>query len=260
MLILKDISKYFGQLPVIQEVNLEVVEGERHALIGPNGAGKSTLFNLITGHYKPSGGEIYFKDKRINGLAPHEITRLGIARSFQIINIFKDMTVYNNMRIAVTAKHRMSLNFGCRVVSLRQIREESEFVLSRVGLLQFMDIPAGTLGYSQQRALEVGLAIALDPELLLLDEPGAGLSPDETKVVVALVKEVTVGKTLVIVEHDMDVVFDLADRISVLNYGTIVASGTPDQIRRNETVKEIYLGNVLQETNTSRVSNDATTG
>jgi branched-chain amino acid transport system ATP-binding protein len=260
VLILKDISKYFGHTGVIQEVNLEVIKGERHALIGPNGAGKSTLFNLITGHYKPSGGDIYFKDKRINGLAPHEITRLGIARSFQIINIFKDMTVYENMRITVTAKHRMSLNFGCRITSLQQIREESENVLSRVGLLQFMNEPAGTLGYSQQRALEVGLAVALDPELLLLDEPGAGLSPDETKAVVALIREVTMGKTLVIVEHDMDVVFDLADKISVLNYGTIVASGTPDQIRRNETVKEIYLGNVLQEKNTTRVSDDVTAG
>jgi branched-chain amino acid transport system ATP-binding protein len=260
VLILKGVSKYFGHLGVIQKVDLEVIKGERHALIGPNGAGKSTLFNLITGRYRPSGGDIYFKNTRINSLAPHEITRLGIARSFQIINIFKDMTVYENMRITVTAKHHMSLKFGCRIVSLGQIREESELVLRRVGLLPFMDEPAGTLGYSQQRALEVGLAVALDPELLLLDEPGAGLSPDETRAIVSLVKEVTVGKTLVIVEHDMDVVFDLADRISVLNYGTIVASGTPDDIRRNETVKEVYLGNVLEKKSTARVQDDATAG
>lgn len=246
MLVLKGVSKHFGPLAVIQRVNLEVTKGERHALIGPNGAGKSTLFNLITGHYRPSAGEIYFKDRRISGLAPHEITRLGISRSFQIINIFRDMSVYQNMRITVTARHRMSLNFRCQVASLGQVREESEFVLSRVGLLPFMNEPAGRLGYSQQRALEVGLAVALDPELLLLDEPGAGLSPDETRSIVGLIKEVTTGKTLVIVEHDMDVVFDLADRISVLNYGTIVASGSPDEIRRNETVKEVYLGNVLE--------------
>lgn len=257
MLILKNVSKYFGHSSVIQKVNLEVARGERHALIGPNGAGKSTLFNLITGHYKPTGGEIYFKDKRIDGLARHKITRLGIARSFQTINIFKDMTVYENMRITVTAKNHMSLAFGCRITSLRQIREESEFVLSRVGLLPFMEEPAGTLGYSQQRALEVGLTVALDPELLLLDEPGAGLSPDETKAIVSLIKEVTEDKTLVIVEHDMDLVFDLADKISVLNLGIIVASGTPDEIRRNETVKEIYLGNVLQDKNATRVSGDA---
>ena len=251
MLILKDVWKYFGHLGVIQGVNLEVIKGEKHALIGPNGAGKSTLFNLITGQYRPSRGDIYFKDTRINGLAPHEITRLGIARSFQIINIFRDMTVYENMRITVTAKHRMSLNFGCRILSLGKVREESEFVLSRVGLLPFIGEPAGRLGYSQQRALEVGLAVALDPELLLLDEPGAGLSPDETRAIVSLIREVTVGKTLVIVEHDMDVVFDLADKISVLNYGTIVASGTPDDIRRDETVKEVYLGNVLEKKSVS---------
>ncbi len=246
MLTLRGISKYFGHLAVIHDVDLEIVKGERHALIGPNGAGKSTLFNLITGHYKPSGGIIQFKDKRIDKLAPYAIIRMGIARSFQIIDIFRDMTVYENIRIAVVAKHRLSLNFTSRLSSLASIREETETVLSRFNLSAFRDEPAGTLGYSQQRALEVGLAVALDPELLLLDEPGAGLSPDETRDIVKLVKEVTAGRTLLIVEHDMDVVFDLADRISVLNYGTILATGTPDEIRGNEVVKEVYLGDLLE--------------
>lgn len=254
MLTLKNISKYFGPLAIIVDVDLEVRQGEKHALIGPNGAGKSTLFNLITGHYKPTGGSILFKNRRIDRLAPYAIIQMGIARSFQIINIFRDMTVYENMRIAVTAKHRLSLNFTGRLLSLKGIGEETESLLGRVNLSPFRNEPAGTLGYSQQRALEVGLAVALDPDLLLLDEPGAGLSPEETREIVKLVKEVTAGKTLLIVEHDMDVVFDLADRISVLNHGTIVATGTPEEIRNNQTVKEVYLGGVLDRKNSHAVT------
>lgn len=260
MLTLKGVSKYFGQLPVILGVDLEIKEGERHALIGPNGAGKSTLFNLITGRYKPTGGTIYFKHQRIDKLPPYAITRLGIARSFQIINIFKDMTVYENVRIAVAAKHRLSLSSVHRLSGLGRIREESETILRRVNLHPFRDEPAGTLGYSQQRALEVGLALSLDPELLLLDEPGAGLSPSETRDMVSLVKEVTAGKTLLIVEHDMDVVFNMAHRISVLNYGTIVATGTPDEIKNNPMVKEVYLGNLLEEKGSTRGEGHAVTG
>ncbi len=254
MLTLKGISKYFGSLGIIINVDLEVIEGERHALIGPNGAGKSTLFNLITGHYRPTGGLIQFKDRRIDRLAPFEIIRLGIARSFQIINIFRDMTVYENMRIAITAKHRLNLNFTRRLLRMGSIQEETESLLNRVNLFQFRKEPAGTLGYSQQRALEVGLAVALDPDLLLLDEPGAGLSPEEAGEFVRLVKEVTAGKTLLIVEHDMEVVFDLADRISVLNHGTIAATGTPEEIKNNQTVKEVYLGGVLDRKNSHAVA------
>ena len=245
MLTLKRVSKLFGRLTVIVDVELEVVQGEKHALIGPNGAGKSTLFNLITGHYRPTSGAILFKDRRIDRLAPYAIIRQGISRSFQIINIFRDMSVYENMRIAIAAKHRLSLNFTSRLARRENIREETETILNRVNLSLFQNEPAGTLGYSQQRALEVGLAVALDPDLLLLDEPGAGLSPEETREIVKLVKEVTAGKTLLIVEHDMDVVFDLADRISVLHHGTILATGTPEEIKNNQTVKEAYLGGVL---------------
>ena len=254
MLTLKGVSKNFGHLAVIVDVELEVVKGEKHALIGPNGAGKSTLFNLITGHYKPTKGTIQFKEKRIDKLAPYAIIRLGLARSFQIINIFRDMTVYENMRIAITAKQRLSLNFSRRLSKLGNIHEETEAILNRINLYPFRDDPAGTLGYSQQRALEVGLAVALDPDLLLLDEPGAGLSPEETREIVKLVKEVTAEKTLLIVEHDMDVVFDLADRISVLNHGALVATGTPEEIRNNQTIKEVYLGSVLDGKNHDAVA------
>jgi branched-chain amino acid transport system ATP-binding protein len=244
---LSGISKHFGGFQVIDDVNLEVVKGERHALIGPNGAGKSTLFNLITGLYSPTKGTIHFKDKRIDGYPPYKVIRLGIARSFQIINIFKDMTVYENVRNAIVAKHRHSLKFTRILVSLDKVKEETEYILNRINLTTFLEELAGTLGYGQQRALEIGLTIALDPELVLLDEPSAGLTPEETKEIVKLIREVTAEKTLVIIEHDMDVVFNLADRISVLSRGRIVATETPEEIRRNEMVKEAYLGDLFEE-------------
>jgi branched-chain amino acid transport system ATP-binding protein len=244
---LNDVSKHFGGIHVVDDVNLEIVKGERHALIGPNGAGKSTLFNLITGFYTPTKGTIHFEDKRIDGLAPYKIIRLGIARSFQIINIFKDMRVYENVRNAIVAKHHSSLMFTKKLANLNKVREETEYILGRINLKSFRDELAGTLGYGQQRALEIGLTIALDPNLVLLDEPGAGLTPDETREIVKLIKEVTKGKTLVIVEHDMDVVFDLADRISVLNRGRVLATGNPEEIKRNVSVKEVYLGSLFDE-------------
>jgi len=239
---LKGVSKSFGALVVIDNVNLEVPAGERHALIGPNGAGKSTIFNLITGKYSPTGGSIYFKDKRIDGLPPYRINRLGIARSFQIINIFKEMTVYGNVRNAVVARRRRSLMLSRPLSGLREVKKEVEYVLARINLTDSRNARGGTLAYGQQRALEIGLAIAQEPELVLLDEPGAGLTAAETREIVKLVREVTAGKTLLIVEHDMDVVFNLADRISVLNRGSIVATGTPEEIKKNEMVKQAYLG------------------
>jgi branched-chain amino acid transport system ATP-binding protein len=244
---LNGVSKHFGGIHVIDDVSLEILKGERHALIGPNGAGKSTLFNLMTGFYSPTKGTIHFKDRRIHGLAPYKIIRLGIARSFQIINIFKDMRVYENVRNAIVAKHRCSLMFNHLLTSLKKVGEETEYILSRIHLTSFQNELAGTLGYGQQRALELGLTIALDPEVVLLDEPGAGLTPDETREIVRLIREVTAGKTLVVVEHDMDVVFDLADRISVLNRGAILATGTPEEIKRNEAVKEVYLGSLFED-------------
>jgi branched-chain amino acid transport system ATP-binding protein len=243
---LSNVTKDFG-FRVIDDVSLNILRGERHALIGPNGAGKSTLFNLITGRYKVSKGMIRFKDKRVDGLPPHKVIRLGIARSFQIINIFRDMTVFQNMRSAVVAKHRMSLRWSVMLNRMTQIREETEYLLRRLNLLQYKDEIAGTLGYGQQRALEIGVTIALDPELVLLDEPGAGLTPQETKEVVKLIREITAQKTLLVIEHDMDVVFDLADRISVLNRGRLIACETPDEIKKNEMVKEAYLGDLFDD-------------
>lgn len=250
MLRLQDISKSFGKYQVLYDVSLEVVKGEKHALIGPNGSGKTTLFNLITGQYSPDQGIIYFKDKRIDGLSPYKRIRLGVGRSFQIINIFKGMTVYENVRNAVVAKNRASLIFTRKLASLSKVKEETDYILSRINLTEHRSEPGETLGYGQQRALEIGLTIALDPELVLLDEPTAGLTPEETKEVVALIREVTAEKTLCIIEHDMDVVFDLADRISVLNQGRIVATGSPEQIKTNQMVKEAYLGDLFDEKST----------
>jgi branched-chain amino acid transport system ATP-binding protein len=241
------VFKSFGGYHVIIDLNLEVRQGERHALIGPNGAGKSTLFNLITGRFPLTGGTIHFKGKRIDGLAPHKVNRCGIARSFQIINIFRDRTVYENIRSAVLAKEGLSLSITRLVKGLGGVREQTEDILDRIYLTSFRNHLAGTLAYGQQRALEIGLTIAQDPELVLLDEPGAGLTPEETRRTVALIREVTAEKTLLIVEHDMDVVFDLADRISVLNRGTIVATDTPAQIKQNEMVKDVYLGSLFDK-------------
>jgi branched-chain amino acid transport system ATP-binding protein len=244
VLSLKGVSKYFGHFRVISGVDLEVRKGEKHALIGPNGAGKSTLFNLITGHYVPTRGTIHFKDTRIDGLAPYKIARLGVARSFQIINIFKELTVFENMRNAMVGRHRLGLKYLRRLSTMKEITKESELLLDRFNLTAYRDERAGTLGYGQQRALEVGLTVALDPDLVLLDEPGAGLSPEETREIVKLIRDVTAQKTLLIVEHDMDVVFTLADRVSVLSYGEVLASGTPEEIRTNTAVREAYLGNL----------------
>ncbi len=243
---LTNVTKHFGY-PVIDDVSLSIIQGERHALIGPNGAGKSTLFNLITGRYRVTKGNISFKDKRIDHLPPYKIVRLGIARSFQIINIFKDRTVFQNMRTAVVAKHRREHAYSCLLGGMREITKQTESWLGRLNLLSYRDETAGTLGYGQQRALEIGLTMALEPEVVLLDEPGAGLSPQDTKEVVKVIREITAGKTLLIIEHDMDVIFDLADRISVLNRGKLLACGTPDEIRANEAVKEAYLGRLFDE-------------
>jgi len=241
---LTNVTKDFG-FRVVDDVSLDIIEGERHALIGPNGAGKSTLFNLITGRYGVSKGTIRFKEKRIDGLPPYKVIRLGIARSFQIINLFKDRTVFQNMRTAVVAKHRLGLVCSRLLGRMVTLTAETEYLLDRLSLLPFKDEIAGTLGYGQQRALEIGLTIALDPEPVLLDEPGAGLTPSETKEVVKLIREITARKTLVVIEHDMDVVFNLADRISVLNRGRLIACDAPNEIKKNSAVKEAYLGNLF---------------
>ena len=239
---LRNIEKSFGLTAVIRDVNLKVAAGERHAIIGPNGAGKSTLFNLISGYMKPTTGSILLRDQVVSGLAPYQINRRGLSRSFQVTNVFANMTVWENLRCAVlwATGHRYA--FWKSVDNLPEVRDRTARILQDISLTSRRDIPAGLLTYAEQRALEIGITIAGGADVILLDEPTAGMSHAETERAVALIRRLTEGRTLLIVEHDMSVVFGLADRISVLVYGKIIASGTPEQIRSDPKVKEAYLG------------------
>lgn len=241
---LRDVRKSFGQTAIIRGVSLTVHRGERHAIIGPNGAGKSTLFNLICGRFAPSGGLILFDGESIAAKPPFEINRLGIARSFQVTNIFPRLSVYENIRCAVLWSLGYKYCFWRAVSRLRDANERTERILEAIRMTGKRDAPAGVLTYAEQRALEIGITIAGDPPVILLDEPTAGMSRAEADAAVALIHSVSQDRTLVMVEHDMGVVFDLADRISVLVYGAIIATDVPAHIRRNEAVQNAYLGAV----------------
>jgi branched-chain amino acid transport system ATP-binding protein len=232
----------FKGLEVLFDVNLQVEEGERHAVIGPNGAGKTTLFNIITGTYEPSRGHIFFKDRDITGNKPYKLARLGMGRSFQITSTFNRLTTFQNCRLPILSKRGVRFNLFRNVDKMSHITEETDEVLQRVNLHNERNMPAGLLSYGKHRSLEISMAMASDPSLVLLDEPTAGMSRDETHTAVELIRKLTEGKTMVIIEHDMDVVFSLADRITVLHYGKILATGTPQEIKQNQEVKDAYLG------------------
>ena len=242
VLVLRDLHKSFGATAIIRGVNLTVTRGQRHGLIGPNGAGKSTLFNLISGHYVPSAGEILLNAQSIVGLAPHAINRRGLSRSFQITNLFPRMSVAENLRISVMGRHGHRFTLGRPVSRLAEVAAGVDEYLEKLRLTRRRDDPAGDLAYSEQRTLEIGMALATNPEILLLDEPTGGMSREESAYTVALIRAVTEGKTLLVVEHDMNVVFALCDQISVLVYGEVIASGTPEAVRANREVQEAYLG------------------
>ncbi|MBS0509162.1 MAG: ABC transporter ATP-binding protein [Proteobacteria bacterium] len=242
ILTLSGVHKAFGETQIIRGVDLELRDGERHALIGPNGAGKSTVFHLISGHYVPNSGRIHFDGHDIQGASPQHINRLGLARSFQITNIFPKLSVYENLRLAVMRRHGVQNTLWRFISSYPKVREETEHLLQQVRLAARREAIAGELSYSEQRSMEIAMALASDPKVILLDEPMAGMSHEETDYAVELIKNVTQGRSLLIVEHDMDVVFSLCDRISVLVYGQVIATGTPDEIRNNQKVKEAYLG------------------
>ena len=239
---LVDLRKSFGPTAVIRGVNLTVGEGERHAIIGPNGAGKSTLYNLITAKYAPSSGRIRLRGQDVTSRKPYEINRMGLARSFQVTNIFPRMSVFENVRCGTLWSMNYRHSFWHDVDHLEDANARSRQILQDIGLAARADVPAGVLSYAEQRALEIGITIAGGAEVILLDEPTAGMNRAETSQTVELVRRITEGRTLVMVEHDMSVVFGLADRISVLVYGEIIASGPPDEIRGNPAVREAYLG------------------
>jgi branched-chain amino acid transport system ATP-binding protein len=236
------VTKRFDRTEIIRGVSLAVPAGERHAIIGPNGGGKSTLFNLISGRFPATSGRVRLNGTDITRRKPFEINRLGLSRSFQITNLFQRLSAFENLRCAVlwSLGHRYA--FWKNLNKLADADERAEDVLMRVGLKRRRDIAAGLLTYAEQRALEIGITIAGGASVILLDEPTAGMSRAESRRAVDLIREVTTGRTLLMVEHDMGVVFGLADRISVVVYGEIIASGTPDEIRANAAVREAYLG------------------
>ena len=236
------LHKNFGPTAVIRGVNLAIAEGERHAVIGPNGAGKSTLYNLITAKYAPTSGRIRLRGEDITARKPYEIYRMGLSRSFQVTNIFPRMSVFENVRCGTLWSLKYRYSFWHDIDRLDDANAHSRQILQDIGLAARADVPAGVLSYAEQRALEIGITVAGGADVILLDEPTAGMNRSETSQTVELVRRITEGKTLIMVEHDMSVVFGLADRISVLVYGELIASGPPDEIRGNPAVREAYLG------------------
>jgi branched-chain amino acid transport system ATP-binding protein len=242
MLRLEAVSKRFGGLVATDRVSLQVTEGEVHALIGPNGAGKTTLINLLSGSLAPDSGGMFFEEKNITAYPQHKRVAVGLARSYQITSIFRRFSVLDNVALAVQARSGSSFSFWRPVADEKALFDEASSVLGEVGLSEKQQQTAATLAHGEQRALEVGLALATQPKLLLLDEPMAGTGPEESNRMIALIERIRSRVTVLLVEHDMDAVFRLADRISVLVYGKVIATGSPEQIRSNEEVRKAYLG------------------
>jgi branched-chain amino acid transport system ATP-binding protein len=239
---LKDLRKSFGKTEIIRGASLAVKPGERVAVIGPNGAGKSTLFNLISGRFAPTSGEVLLNGRRIDGKKPFEINRLGLSRSFQVTNIFPNLSVFENLRCGVLWSLGYKYTFLKFLADLHDANERAEELLHMIKLDRKHDVLATNLTYAEQRALEVGITIAGGASVILLDEPTAGMSKSETRRFIELIKEVTVGKTLLTVEHDMGVVFGLADKIAVVVYGEVIAFDKPEAVRADRRVQEAYLG------------------
>ncbi|OQW89159.1 MAG: ABC transporter ATP-binding protein [Rhodoferax ferrireducens] len=242
---LKSLHKSFGQTDIIHNLSLSVMPGERVAIIGPNGAGKSTLFDLISGRFAPSCGQVWLGGQRIDGKKPFEINRLGLARSFQISQLFPTLSVFENLHCAMLWQQGLGYSAFKSLARLTSTNQRTRALMQRLQLESACETPAKELSYAQQRALELGLALASDPAVLLLDEPTAGMSRSETSHFLALIGELTQGKTLLIVEHDMSVVFGLASKIAVIVQGELLAFDTPEAVRANPLVQQAYLGAVL---------------
>ena len=244
---LKDLRKSFGKTEIIRGANLAVNSGERVAIIGPNGAGKSTLFNLISGRFAATSGEVLLHGERIDGKKPYEINRLGLSRSFQITNIFPKLSVFENLRCGVLWSLGYRYTFLKFLADLDDANQRTDELMAMIKLDKKRDVLAMNLTYAEQRSLEIGVTIGGGASVILLDEPTAGMSTSETKHFIGLIKEVTVGKTLLTVEHDMGVVFGLADKIAVVVYGEVIAFDTPEAVRANQRVQEAYLGSQVAD-------------
>jgi branched-chain amino acid transport system ATP-binding protein len=242
ILSIANLDKSFGHFPVIKKLNLHVEAGSRHAIIGPNGAGKTTLFNLITGWVRPDAGTIEVAGRDVARLAPHHVTRAGIARSFQRNMLLESLTAYENLRIAAQARHRSRWSLLRSPRRYIDVHEVAADIADRMGLSLVLDTPVNALSYGQKRQLEVGIALCAKPSVLLMDEPAAGMSPSERERLLGLVAGLPRELTILLVEHDMDVVFGMCDTITVLNYGCVLAQGTESEIRRNPAVQSAYLG------------------
>ncbi|MGC8603212.1 MAG: ABC transporter ATP-binding protein [Desulfomonilaceae bacterium] len=240
---LKGVSKDFSRLMILKGINLSVARGEKHAIIGPNGAGKTTLFNVISGKYLPSAGTITFLGKDITKSAPYNRNRLGLSRSFQINNPFWGLDVFENVRTGVRSRFGLRYNLFRKPGALPEINDETWATLDQVGLSDYAKVPARELSYGRQRALEIAMALSTNPEVILLDEPTAGMTREETAQTVDLINRVTADKTLIVIEHDIDVVFTLADTVTVLQYGLVLISDKPQLVRQDQRVKDAYLGN-----------------
>ncbi len=232
----------FDGLRALDDVGLAVPGQGIHSIIGPNGAGKTTFFNVLSGFLVPTRGRIFFEGREITGLPPERVSRLGIARSFQITSIFPGLAVHENVRVAAQSRTGESRNFWTRFSRLRGPEEKARNVLARVGLSADADLPASALGYGQQRALDLAVSLATDPKILLLDEPTSGMSREDSATIIALIRELAEEVPVVLIEHNIDAVLSVSDRIVVLHFGRVLAEGPPGAIRENPAVQEAYLG------------------
>jgi len=238
----KRLTKDFGALRAVNEVNLEIYSGQIHSIIGPNGAGKTTLFNLLTGFISPTYGNIFLKGENINGFPPYLLSKKGVARSFQITSIFPSLSVFENIRVSVQSRKKESLNFLKHYRQLRETAQKANEILEFIGLSEKSNTIAKNLSYGEKRILDIGIALATDPEILLLDEPVSGLAAGDIEWMIKLIKKISEKITIVLIDHNIELVISVSDVITVLNQGSIIAQGTPDEIQRNDQVHKAYLG------------------
>ncbi len=237
----KNLSKNFGALRAVNDVTLGIGSGV-HSIIGPNGAGKTTLFNLVTGFLKPTEGKIFYQGKEITNLPPYEISKGGMARSFQITSIFPELTVYENVRLAVQSRLKASYNFLISFKTLKGVDEKTKNTLSLVGLLELADLKAKNLSYGLQRGLDIGISLATDPKVILLDEPTSGMDRKDTDQIIQLITDISRRMPVVLIEHNIDIVLSISNVVTVLHQGEILSEGTPSEIQKNDKVQEAYLG------------------